>query len=114
MGEFERTYFPHPIYQDEEQDFYKFLGNRKLTSDISFSWNPFTIWSSFKALGARLKEKKIEGNYKGEGFTLGGIIVYTPEDGVVYQYKEESGSEIPAQDIIDAVAKATGTPAPEL
>ena len=85
-----------------------------MTSDISFSWNPFTIWSSFKALGTRLKAKNIEGNYKGEGNTLGGIIVYTPEDGVVYKYKEESGSEIPAQDIIDVVAKATGSPAPEL
>jgi hypothetical protein len=81
---------------------------------VAFSWNPFTLWSNWKTLGARLSSKKIEGNYKGEGLTLGGIIVYSPDKGVVYSYKEVTGSEIPSQEIIIAAAEALDHPVPDI
>jgi len=81
---------------------------------VAFSWNPFTLWSGWKTLGARLKSKKIEGNYKGEGLTLGGIIVYSPDKGIVYSYKEDTGSEIPSEAIIIAAAEALGRRVPNV
>lgn len=81
---------------------------------MAFSWNPFTLWSGWKTLGARLKSKKIEGNYKGEGLTLGGIIVYSPDKGIVYSYKEDTGSEIPSEAIIIAAAEALGRRVPNV
>ena len=99
----------HPLFTTTQ-----FLGNRKLTSDVAFSWNPFTLWSGWKSLGARLKSKKIEGNYSGEGLTLGGIIVYSPDKGIVYSYKEVTGSEIPSEEIIIAAAEALGHRVPDI
>jgi len=90
-------------------NFYKYLGNRKITSDVPFSWNPFTIWRGFKEIGERIKAKKLEGNYTGEGRTLGGIMVYSPDQGVVYTYKENTGAEIPTDEIIAAAKKVDKT-----
>ena len=59
--------------------------------------------SDIQKLGKRLKEKKVDGNYNGEGTILGGIIVYSKEKGVIYEYKEMTGSEIPKDDIINAI-----------
>lgn len=105
VGEFEKTYFNFPLYIDEEKGFYKYLGSRSLTRDVPFSWNPYTLYKSFQDLGKRLKEKNVDGNYKGEGLTLGGIIVYSKKKGVVYEYKELTGSEIPKEEIMAAIGK---------
>jgi hypothetical protein len=72
VTEFQTKYFPHPVYIDEALGMYEHLGSRLLTKDVPFSWNPLKLWSSFSALGERLKAKGVEGNYKGEGLTLGG------------------------------------------
>lgn len=102
--EFEEKYFPHPLFIDEAMDSYKVLGDRSLVKDIPIMrWNVFAMYSDFKSMGARLKAKKVEGNMKGEGIKLGGVIVYSKEKGVVYQYREMTGSEIPTDDIAAAV-----------
>ena len=67
--------------------------------------NPLGVWRDFKALGERLKEKKIDGNMVGDGLTLGGILVIGPKNEVLYQYKEETGKEIPTKEIADALAR---------
>lgn len=103
VNEFNTKYFPHPLFIDEAKDMYAQLGSRSLTSDVPFSWNPFTLWASFKGLGERLKAKGLEGNMKGEGLTLGGVIIYSTKKGIVYEYKEVTGSEIPKEDIIAAI-----------
>ena len=60
--------------------------------------------------------RQLEGNFRGEGLVLGGILVISPKNGVVYTYFEETGKEIPRQEIIDAVkaasASASGSGAP--
>lgn len=103
VGEFQKTYFDYPLYIDEDLGFYKYLGSRSLIKDVPFSWNPFTLYNSFKELGTRLKTKNVEGNYKGEGLTLGGIIIYSKKKGVVFEYKEMTGSAIPKEDIEAAI-----------
>lgn len=103
VGEFQSKYFDYPLYIDEELGFYKYLGSRSLLKDVTFSWNPFTLYNSFKEVGARTSSKKVEGNYKGEGLTLGGILVYSPTKGVVFEYKEVTGSPIPKEEIEAAI-----------
>ena len=104
VDEFQKKYFNNqPLYLDSELNFYKYLGNngklRTLTS-LPFSWNPFTIFKSFKAISERISKKGLEGNYRGEGFNLGGVIVYTPKKGIIYEYKEITGNELPMDEII--------------
>lgn len=103
VEEFQTKYFPHPVYVDEARSMYQYLGSRSITKDVPFSWNPFKLWASFKGLGERLKAKGIEGNYNGEGLVLGGVVVYSKDKGVVYEYKESTGSEVPREDIVAAI-----------
>ena len=56
----------------------------------------------------RLKAKKISGNLKGEGLIQGGIIIFDKHGKARYAYREETGSEIPIDDIIRAVRMVRG------
>lgn len=59
-----------------------------------------------KALSERLKSKGgIEGNLVGEGLTLGGITVISPTGEELYTYREETGKEIPRDEIAAALDK---------
>ena len=106
-AEFARDYFPcGPCFVDEERVFYDELGGLKLGLPLGEIFtNPLGVWRDFKALGERLKEKKIDGNMVGDGLTLGGILVIGPKNEVLYQYKEETGKEIPTKEIADALAR---------
>lgn len=101
MDDFNKNYFPYPLYIDEEMEMYKYLGSRKLTQ-LPFTWNPFKLYRSFKAIGERIKAKGLEGNMRGEGLTLGGVLVYSPKSGLVYEYKEVTGGELPVEEIAAA------------
>mmetsp|Transcript_63093 Transcript_63093/g.150397 ORF Transcript_63093/g.150397 Transcript_63093/m.150397 type:complete len:146 (-) Transcript_63093:99-536(-) len=92
VAEFQKKYFSDPLYLDEENNFYKALGSRKLSLP---SWNPFKLWSGWKKLTARLKSKpEIEGNMVGEGLVQGGVLVIGPGSmGVVHTYLEETGRD---------------------
>jgi hypothetical protein len=56
----------------------------------------------------RLKVKKISGNLKGEGLIQGGIIIFDKHGKARYAYIEQTGSEIPIDDIIRAVRMVRG------
>lgn len=104
LGEFQTNYFNnYPVYLDESKSFFQFLGSRSLFRDLKISWNPFTIYRSFKNIGDRIKSKKLEGNYRGEGLILGGILVLSPDAEVLFSYYEETGSEIPKDSLINAI-----------
>jgi len=103
--DFEKKYFCGPMYQDPKLAFYSFLGNNKLRVPLSKMLNPMAAWRDLKAMGARMKDKKVEGNYKGEGFLQGGVLVIGKDDSVVYSYREQTGSGIPP-DVADEIAKA--------
>lgn len=106
VGEFQSKYFQgYPLYLDEAKAFYTALGNRKITSDLKGSWNPLEVYQGLKSIGERIKAKNLEGNFRGEGLILGGILVIKRKGGVVYEYLEDTGKEIPRDAII---AAATG------
>ena len=82
------------------QTFYTALGTRKLAIK---SWNPFKIWKALRAVGKRLKRKNIKGNLTGEGLVQGGIVIFDREGKARYAYREETGVEVPVEDIVAAV-----------
>ena len=55
VQEFQVTYFNNfPVYLDEEQLFYKYLGSRNVLSQKLDSWNPFKLYSEYKTVSRRL------------------------------------------------------------
>ena len=52
---------------------------------------------------ARLGEKKLEGNLIGEGMVQGGVIIYGKDGKAKYAYEEETGKDLPVDDILAAV-----------
>jgi hypothetical protein len=99
---FQDIYFPFPLYLDSERKFYDaILGNRQL----SLGWNPINWVRWYLQFKDRINSKNITGNYKGEGFQLGGVLVISKDKGIVYQYEEVTGSELPVDEVADAVRK---------
>ena len=102
VAEFQKNYWNNNVlYLDEAKAFYSALGDRKITN-LKGSWNPFEVWKGLKSIGERIKEKNLEGNFRGEGLVLGGIIVIKKGE-TRFTYYEESGKEIPRESIIAAV-----------
>lgn len=101
LREFYDQYFPFPLYRDEGLGFYEAFGNGSITEGMS--WNPFKLWRGMKQVGNRLKEKKIEGNMKGEGMTTGGFLIFGSGGDPKYMYKEDTGNPIDEELLIAAV-----------
>jgi len=102
VAEFQKNYWNNNVlYLDEAKAFYSALGDRKITN-LKGSWNPFEVWKGLKSIGERIKEKNLEGNMRGEGLVLGGIVVLDKNKKVVFTYYEETGKEIPKDAIIAA------------
>jgi len=63
--EFYSKSFPFPLYRDEGLVFYNdFFNGRKLGLS---TLNPLRLYRGYKQMTARLNEKGLEGNLKGEG-----------------------------------------------
>lgn len=88
------------MYKDESQSFYRALGTRKLT--IS-TWNPIRMFRGMRNISKRISKKNISGNYKGEGLVQGGVIIFDTTGTARFAYREETGSEVPVEDIIAVV-----------
>ena len=98
---FQSTYFNYPLYLDQNKQFYKSMGYRKLYN--LFSWNPFTWYSSLVEMYNRAANKGIAGNMVGEGIVLGGVLLISKTKGVIYQYNEQAGLPVPIHDITNAI-----------
>lgn len=62
-------------------------------------------WSLIKKIRAA-KASGVEGNMKGDGFTLGGIMLVTPEKGIVFSHSEsEPGDRAPIDEVLKACEK---------
>jgi len=92
------------VYLDPDWGFYSALGSRTigLSGLYDYIWNPLKAWGRIRAL----RDKQIDGTLNGEGKTLGGVIVMAPGDaGVAYTYLEETGKELPAEEIREAISR---------
>lgn len=96
------TFYPYPLYKDEKLDFYKALGNRK----VSLPLNPIKLVGgmfSLYGMQKRINNKKIEGNLTGEGLKQGGVILFDKDGSPMYAYYEKTGKELPVEDILAAI-----------
>lgn len=104
LAEFYSKSFSYPLYRDEGLIFYNdFFGGSKIGLS---SYNPFQLYRGYKNMTARLNEKGLDGNLKGEGMVQGGIIIFDKNGLAKYAYREETGSPLPVDDIraaLDAV-----------
>ncbi|GKZ00993.1 hypothetical protein MPSEU_001050800 [Mayamaea pseudoterrestris] len=96
--EFNEKYFTFPIYRDQTWTFYEALGNRKI--GLSLLWNPFSVFSIMCETYQRIREKKIDGNMKGDGIIQGGIIFFGRDGQPKAAYQEETGVDLRIRDII--------------
>lgn len=101
LSDFYTDAFTAPLYQDEGLVFYNdFYGAAKLKLN---TWNPFKLYKAYKEMTARLEKKGLEGNLVGEGLILGGIVVFDKDGRPRYAYREETGKDIPVDDLLAAV-----------
>jgi len=101
LTEFYKDSFNFPLYKDQDLVFFNdFFGQRKLKLT---TLNPYRIYRAYKDTSKRLKEKQLEGNLVGEGMVQGGIIIFGKDGTAKYAYEEETGSEVPIDDIVAAL-----------
>jgi hypothetical protein len=101
LTEFYKHSFPFPLYKDENLVFYdEFYGSKKLKLT---TYNPLRLYRGYKDMTKRLNDKGLSGNLKGEGLVQGGIIIFGRDGKPKYAYEEETGKEVPVDDIIAAV-----------
>lgn len=101
LTDFHAAFFQSkPLYRDTDLTFYDALGRRKLALT---TWNPFALYRGYKKINKRVKDKQIEGNLKGEGVTQGGIVVFGKDGLPKFAYREETGKEVPVDDLVTAI-----------
>ena len=101
LVDFHTKSFPKPLYRDDGLTFYNdFFNGRKIGLS---TFNPFKLYSGYKKMTARLSEKGLEGNLKGEGMVQGGIIIFGNDGKAKFAYEEETGSPLPIDDIVNAI-----------
>lgn len=99
LAEFHSKYYPYDLYRDDDLIFYNnFFGQRKFGLS-SLSLNPIKIYRGVRTLSTRMKAKSIDGNLIGEGSVKGGVILFDKRGKVKYAYQEETGTELPVDDI---------------
>lgn len=99
-----REYWPGPLYLDEEKAFYKWLGGGKPRQGSLMAFlNPFSeVWGHAK----RASTKVAKSNLKGDGLTMGGLLVLNK--GIVgYHFIEKTfGVHAPIDDVVAAASDA--------
>jgi len=108
LADFYHNHFTFPLYLDLEHETFQAFGSRTIGLT---TWNPLRLYRGFKAMGKRLADKNITGNYKGEGTIQGGILLFDKQGQLRYAYDEEIGTELPMEDIqaaVDAILVQTG------
>ena len=121
IDEFATKYFGcGALHINEGRELFSMLGDRKIGLPMEKLLNPFRwgeVKSDLAVMKERMESKGVEGNMKGDGLVQGGVLVVGPAPAceVRYTYYEETGSELPVQEIDAAVkdlVKGTAVAAP--
>ena len=100
------SHFNFPLYRDQSLAFYKvFFSGRKLRLS---SWNPIRLYKGYKKMTARVEEKNMKGNLKGEGILQGGVIIFGKDGKAKFAYVEKTGKDLPVDDILAAIKAVEG------
>ena len=101
LYKFQNNYFSRPMYKDEEMNFYNFVGSSKIRKMSGMGLLKM-IWNIPKS-NRRWRQNDIESNLSGEGLIQGGVVIFDKDGKQKYAYQEETGKELPVDDIIAAV-----------
>lgn len=75
LAEFQALYFNNaPLYRDVEMQYYTAFGNQSI--NLFPYWNPIRLYRWFRDVAQRLSNAKIDGNLKGEGLVMGGLLLF--------------------------------------
>jgi hypothetical protein len=75
LAEFQALYFNNaPLYRDVDMQYYEAFGNQSI--NLLPYWNPFRLYQWFRDIAKRLSNAKIDGNLKGEGMVMGGLLLF--------------------------------------
>lgn len=100
LSEFHSKYYPYDLYRDQNLVFYNdFFGGQKLGLR---TWNPVRLFRGMRSMSKRIEGKSIDGNLIGEGFVQGGVVLFDRDGKARYAYREETGRELPFDDIAAA------------
>lgn len=106
VAEFRGTYWPgERVFLDQNKELFTFLGGGQLRRGSLLSFlNPFSrVWANAKEASG------VQGNFTGDGLTLGGLLVVKPGGEVAYAFQEETfGDHAPQEDILRAAKAASG------
>jgi AhpC/TSA antioxidant enzyme len=125
--EFQRDYFPFPLYVDPSMAFYQALGDRKLSlSQIlttKEAWKSIlcsayqSVFPSKPSILVRrasssssstsLEEKKIAASAAGDGMVLGGLVIFHRSGQPVAMVSEQPGPTLPLGDILQTLQAMT-------
>ena len=97
LSEFYNDYFTFPLYRDINLATYAAFGNKSILTGMS--WNPLKLYRGYKELTKRLKDKKLDGNMKGEGLTKGGVFILNTDGEVVHAIEESTGDPLDIDEI---------------
>jgi len=91
-----RPYLPNAtLFLDKERKMYEALGKKKI--GLLDLFRPSTISGFFQTK----KDSSVSGNMKGDGFTLGGVLVIgNQKQGVLYEWREPNNLNLPPYDQI--------------
>jgi hypothetical protein len=67
------------------------------------TYNPLKLFSGIRAMNKRLKEKKVEGNFVGEGKVTGGLIIFGADGAPKYMAPEATGSPLDEEALLTAL-----------
>ena len=95
-------HFKFPFFLDKERFLYQQLGDRKV------NWkNIRTLFTTVNSIKRRAKQKGVDGGAtiigKGEGMTLGGVLIFNQRGQLKYAYQEKFGMELPLKEIRTAI-----------
>jgi len=109
--DFESYFTCGPVLLDRSLHIFAALGSRQLSLATlkpvlsELAWSPR---KGFERLWA-LHQKRIDGNLRGEGLVMGGVIVMRPgEAGSAYVHHEQIGLPLPLEAIREAARSVDG------
>ena len=88
-----KQYFKGKLFIDEGKSIYKSLGYKQ--GKVSGLFN-----SEFKKRYKKANQKGIKGDFKGDGYQLGGTVVLSPSGEVIFHKRQKYYGDDPTEDEI--------------
>lgn len=89
-------YWTGPLYRIDKNIYHYIFGKKTLLGLLDID----------KEALRETRENKVEGNLKGDGFTLGGQVLVAPPNRVVFEHKQaQFGDDATIEELLEAVSK---------